>query len=167
MECKPITCATMILSQDKQHILMGKIAKQNKYDLPKGRLEEGETFIDAAIRELYEETNIKLDKSVYEEYQDVKNVKVIRYNNEKNMVLFFIYDKDNQYLSEENFANIKSNVYIDHHKIYPELSDFKLINLNKLLNDDSYARKLLNKSMFNYLRKKTIIEKIKSLTCTN
>ena len=37
---KDVSCATVIISQDKQHILFGKIAMQNKYDLPKGKKED-------------------------------------------------------------------------------------------------------------------------------
>ena len=36
--------------------------KDSGYDFPKGCVEEGETDIDAAVRECFEETNIKVDK---------------------------------------------------------------------------------------------------------
>ncbi len=58
------------------------------YTIPKGKLKDGETFIDAAIRETEEEIGIKID------IKDIKNKKkpnVIEYTNEKGKVYKVLY----------------------------------------------------------------------------
>lgn len=58
------------------------------YTIPKGKLKDGETFIEAAIRETEEEIGIKID------IKDIKNKKkpnVIEYTNEKGRVYKVLY----------------------------------------------------------------------------
>lgn len=162
---KTVTCATIIISSDKKSILLGKIAKQDKYDLPKGRMEEGENYLEAAKREMYEETNLDIDEEKYLLLQSNDDLKVIRYNKEKNIVAFFIYDKDNIYLNNNNLKNlIKCNTYIDKKCIYPELSDFKLFSIEKILHDDEFAKSIFNKSMFKFFRREFIVRRLKTIS---
>jgi ADP-ribose pyrophosphatase YjhB (NUDIX family) len=46
-----------------QKILVIKNSYKKRYTLPCGRLKSNENALDAAVRELYEEVNIKLDAS--------------------------------------------------------------------------------------------------------
>jgi len=58
------------------------------YTIPKGKVEEGESLLDAAIRETKEEIGIKI------EVKDVKNKKkpnIIEYTNEKGKVYKILY----------------------------------------------------------------------------
>jgi ADP-ribose pyrophosphatase YjhB (NUDIX family) len=58
------------------------------YTIPKGKVEEGESFVEAAIRETEEEIGIKID------IKDIKNKKkpnVIEYTNEKGKVYKVLY----------------------------------------------------------------------------
>jgi len=58
------------------------------YTIPKGKVEEDETFVEAAIRETYEEVGIKID------IKDIKKKKkpnVIEYTNEKGKVYKTLY----------------------------------------------------------------------------
>ena len=56
--------------------------KDSGYDFPKGCVEEGETDIDAAVRECFEETNIKVDK------EKLIDCGVYPHNKEKNIHIF-------------------------------------------------------------------------------
>jgi NTP pyrophosphohydrolases including oxidative damage repair enzymes len=170
---KDVSCATVIISQDKQHILFGKIAMQNKYDLPKGKKEDNESFLDAAMREVYEETGLSLTK---EQYRSLKNyqIKKIRYNKDKNITVFFVYDKYNTILNDvsslcaisrvsvKNYRNFNPDKYTQEeiNKTYPELSDFELFSINDLLYNDEYTLSKLNKSMFKVFRNEIFVSRL-------
>jgi 8-oxo-dGTP pyrophosphatase MutT (NUDIX family) len=66
-------------------LLRGETApyNPNKYCLPGGKLEENESLIDCAIRELYEETSIE----IYNHSQYLKPVDVV-YKNGNSKVVF-------------------------------------------------------------------------------
>lgn len=53
--------AVVLLIDDNDSVLVVNRPKQNKFGLPGGKVEPGETPIDAAVRETYEETGIDLD----------------------------------------------------------------------------------------------------------
>jgi 8-oxo-dGTP pyrophosphatase MutT (NUDIX family) len=50
------TCGVVV--SDGQKILLGHATRSPRWDIPKGLAEGGETFIDAAVRELNEETGL-------------------------------------------------------------------------------------------------------------
>jgi ADP-ribose pyrophosphatase YjhB (NUDIX family) len=52
-----IQAAGGLITNDKDHILM--IFRRGKWDLPKGKLDKGETLEDCAVREVQEETGLK------------------------------------------------------------------------------------------------------------
>ena len=56
------------------------------YSIPKGKLENNETYIQAAIRETEEEIGIRIDKKLIS-----KEYKVIQYKNEKDIVYKELY----------------------------------------------------------------------------
>ena len=51
-----------VLNHEGDKVLIGKRIKEQLYGLPGGRLEYGETFEKCAVRELSEETNLKLSE---------------------------------------------------------------------------------------------------------
>lgn len=57
---KNITAAGGLVVNEKKQILM--IYRRSKWDLPKGKVEKNETIEQAAVREVEEETGIKIDK---------------------------------------------------------------------------------------------------------
>lgn len=63
-----ISAGLLIIKDNK--ILLGHPTRQkwfNTFTIPKGKLEEGETILDAAIRETHEEVGILIDKSLINE----------------------------------------------------------------------------------------------------
>ena len=56
--------AGIIIFNEKTDKLLVLIKKTGKADLPKGHVEAGETFLEAAIRECYEETGLHPSNSL-------------------------------------------------------------------------------------------------------
>ena len=57
-----ISCIGTVIYIDKTIYVAVLKDKDNNWVLPKGHLKKNETYIEAAIREVFEETNIKLNK---------------------------------------------------------------------------------------------------------
>jgi 8-oxo-dGTP diphosphatase len=55
--------ATVICEQDRHVLLVRK--PRSRWTLPGGKVENGETIADAAMRELYEETGLGVDGLLY------------------------------------------------------------------------------------------------------
>lgn len=88
-----------------------------RWNLPKGIMEEGEDPLEAAIREIQEETNIVVDDNC-----QISDLGEVRYGKKKKLHLFFII------LSEEP-EELKCNSFFDRDgKQIPEMVDFKWIN---------------------------------------
>lgn len=58
-----LTCGVFIINTTYNEVLVGRVtgSKDNRWDIPKGQIDDNETFEDAAIREAFEETNVDLD----------------------------------------------------------------------------------------------------------
>lgn len=88
---KQISCGVVIINDNK--ILAckpyGKKLQKIGYDIPKGHLEEIETYRQCAVRELFEETGIiVMSESLI--YQGIFD-----YSKHKDLALFVSYDKVN------------------------------------------------------------------------
>ena len=57
MSKKKIIAAGGLITNEKNQLLM--MFRRGKWDLPKGKVDEGETLEAAAVREVQEETGIK------------------------------------------------------------------------------------------------------------
>lgn len=118
--------AGFFIINENGEILLGHPSyhKRNYYSIPKGKIEIGESELEAAIRETKEECNI-----------DLNGVKVFTrleeqiYLHKRKMLIPFVV-----FLSENDgidISNIKCNSYTDTgRRVFPTFDLFKWININ-------------------------------------
>ena len=61
MPIKTTSCGVIVT--DGERLILGRASRSPRWDIPKGRLEEGETLVEAACRELLEETGLVAPES--------------------------------------------------------------------------------------------------------
>lgn len=116
---KHTTCAIVIADCSKK--ILGCHATGRKpgegFDFPKGMAEENEEHIDAAVRELLEETNLTLDKS------KLTDLGIHKHNQEKDIHIFI-------YLTDKfpDISTLKCNSFFElNKKTYPEVNSYEII----------------------------------------
>ena len=55
-----LSCGTVVLTQERE-LLLCHVTGQRHWDLPKGGIHDGESPLEAALRETHEETGLRLD----------------------------------------------------------------------------------------------------------
>ena len=86
---KEISAGIAIIWQGK--VLLAHTSGRNwktGYGIPKGHVERGETYIDAAIRETYEEVGIKIDRKMIDTTENTFFVNTRRKKNPKTVYWF-------------------------------------------------------------------------------
>ena len=84
---KEISCG-FILEEPNGILLCHPTGKADRWDFPKGRAEIGESHLEAAIRELVEETSILLNRKFV--YENVIDIGCHPYTKEKDLHLFYL-----------------------------------------------------------------------------
>ncbi len=112
------TCGIFLISKERK-LLIGQIYNQKRWSIPKGKNEIGEDYLDAALRELYEEANVKLEKSHYTFHE----IPEIRYKHQ-NKILHSFYVTN---LNETDFKDLKCNSFTKHG--IPELVNHQWVSL--------------------------------------
>jgi bis(5'-nucleosidyl)-tetraphosphatase len=74
MNCE-ISCGFLLIDSESHKILLLKSLNKIGWDLPKGHLENTETFLETAFREVKEET--KIEKSQISIIHDIINVPLV------------------------------------------------------------------------------------------
>jgi ADP-ribose pyrophosphatase YjhB (NUDIX family) len=118
-----------------------------EWEFPKGKKKRSETYLEAATRELEEETNIKK-----EDYDIIRNITYISENFEgENKVNY----KNIYYIGKcKNKNNIKINK--ENKEQINEIKQVKLLTYNeslKKIRDYNYTKIKLIESIFNYISK--------------
>jgi putative (di)nucleoside polyphosphate hydrolase len=62
----PVSCGTLVVNPAGQ-LLLCHVTDTAKWDIPKGMQDQGETTLQAAMRELFEEAGIAFDASRFED----------------------------------------------------------------------------------------------------
>jgi len=115
---KIVSCGILLFSYGE--ILLGHVTNQPFWDLPKGGMEEGESFAQTAIRETYEETGMMLQEDKLIE------LGLFTYNRYKDLYLFAcditMMDKKEEDFRCHSTMTVGSG---DDIATIPEMDDFK------------------------------------------
>lgn len=123
---KKMSCGVIITNGTV--ILMLHVTKKSHWDIPKGQKEENETNIEAALRELQEESGVILLP------EQLIPLGTISYNKEKDLSLFLYYtdilpQKDNMECS--SYVNIANQIS------FPEIDGYKYMTWEEAINNTS------------------------------
>lgn len=130
---KTIAAGIFIIRQDKKLLICHPTNHAvDFWSIPKGKLDDGEEIIDAAIRETYEETNIDLTTTMARESFSIHPLDSVQYGHKKKMIYPFLYIETK--FSTMNWENLEikcnSNVPIDRGG-FPEMDDYKWVTLDE------------------------------------
>ena len=78
-----VSCGTLVINGAGQ-LLLCHVTNTAKWDIPKGMRDEGETSLQAAMRELYEEAGVVFDAGRFEE------LGLFDYRRDKRLHLFLV-----------------------------------------------------------------------------
>lgn len=141
---KTLSCGVIAMKNGK--ILLGHATGQTHWDLPKGGIDEGETPMMCAIREMKEETNWGVSP-----YQLI-DLGEFAYSRDKNLHLFRFAD---EYACWVDLEDLECNsTFINHKGIdTPEFDGYtfaSIDNLQHMLSKNMYA--LLSRNNFELLK---------------
>lgn len=130
-----ITCGIFLFDGEDNILICRVTNSKNLWSIPKGLVDENETFIDTALRELKEETSIILNNPQLKFIGDFKYLK-------SNKMLKAFYLKIDEKI-DENSLHCSSMVNLKG-RIFPEVDQFKWVNLEE-------AKKLIHKTQVDAL----------------
>jgi 8-oxo-dGTP pyrophosphatase MutT (NUDIX family) len=117
---KKLSCGVVILANDGE-ILVGHATRTPRWDIFKGGVEEGETPVDTARRELYEESGLVVNRS---QLQDLGH---FTYTPKKDLHLFLWRVSE-----KENPKNLKCTSYIKTETdSFPEFDTFAWMSVSE------------------------------------
>lgn len=80
---KSISCGVIIT--DGVHLVLGHVTNGQFFDIPKGRQDKGENYLQTAVRELREETGLVVDPTA------LVPLRVYEYKPKKSLMLYVWY----------------------------------------------------------------------------
>ena len=101
--------------------------KPDFWSIPKGKVEDGETLLEGALRETFEETNIDLSSC-----QGIKQLDAVTYTHKKKVLNpFLVWEPINQEIDWASFEiKCNSNVPEDRGG-FPEMDAYKWVTLDE------------------------------------
>ena len=85
MTSKIISCGVLLYHVSTKSLLLGHVTGQDFWDIPKGNIQEGESYLEGCLRECYEETGIVLDTN------KLIDLGLFSYRKGKSLYLFLCY----------------------------------------------------------------------------
>lgn len=135
---KKLSCGILFFNKKKE-LLLCHVTGNDFWDLPKGKIEEGEVPIETAIRETFEETGFIASKS------ELKDLGRFDYNKSKDLHLFEYVG--NKFFSEKQANCI--NTYTNKHGInIPEMDDWCFMDIDTAIYKSSNSLSNLLKKMY-------------------
>jgi 8-oxo-dGTP pyrophosphatase MutT (NUDIX family) len=122
------TTSSAVIVTDGVSIVLGHITNQNAWDVPKGKVDGGESFLQAAIRELKEETGLQAPPS------DLIPLGVKAYKKHKNLAIYVWPQKQ---MPDPDTLVCMSMFDDKKGKQLPELDDFAVVSWEDI---DNYTR---------------------------
>lgn len=122
-----ISCGLFLIRKDNKILIAHPtMHPRSSWGIPKGKVEPGESLIEAAIRETYEESNI--DVSGYKVLHDIPFVKYAKTN--KILYSFALFEQENNF--DFNQFNIKCNSNVPESKGgFPEMDDYMYVTVKE------------------------------------
>jgi 8-oxo-dGTP pyrophosphatase MutT (NUDIX family) len=150
---KVTTCGVFIINKNNEVLICHPTRHpQTEWSIPKGKIEKGEDFVDAAIRETFEETNVDLTH-----VSSIIKLDSQLYNHKKKVLQpFLVLELKNPNIDFNSFE-FKCNSNVPEERGgFPEMDDFKWVTIES-------ARELLHYTQSNCLDKILEIMKIEDL----
>ena len=135
---KTIAAGLFIVRKDKKLLVAHPTNhKPNFWSIPKGKVEENETFLEGALRETYEETNLNLvDTNKF----DIYPMQSVNYSHKKKILYPFLYVETPTAKIDWDNIELKCNSNVpDDRGGFPEMDDYKWVELEE-------ARELLHET---------------------
>jgi len=130
---KTIAAGIFIVRRDKKLLVCHPTNHAvDFWSIPKGKSEEGETMIQAALRETFEETNLDLTTTDAILSFNVHGLEPVNYGHRKKMIYPFVY-VENIYTKinwDELEIKCNSNVPEDRGG-FPEMDDYKWVSIEE------------------------------------
>jgi 8-oxo-dGTP pyrophosphatase MutT (NUDIX family) len=136
-----------IIFHDGKKFFAARPTGKDKWDMPKGRVEDGENHVEAALREVEEETGIYVPSLA-----NMIDMGVRSYNDEKDIHLY-IYYGNLDFIKIEN-CTCKATFNSKYGRDMPEMCEYKFIPFdftNKKTFKESVLRKHFQGNMFRVL----------------
>lgn len=121
---KELSAGVIFLNKDRTKIFMGRATNvyPEKWDIPKGHVEENETVLQAAVRECLEETSHTIKP------EDLKDLGHFDYSSNKDIHLFMYNGQDLPDVSQ----SVCTELFHTPYGSYPEFDKFAWVDLDEL-----------------------------------
>ena len=135
---KTISCGILVKLGADSYVL-GHATGQEHYDMFKGRMEEGETYVQTAIRECREESGLEFKED------DLEFIGKFFYTKKKDLVVFMTK------VDSIDMESLKCTTYLDESRL--EMDHYKLVGFDEMIPMLGKSMGILFKKLEPFIRK--------------